>query len=452
MAHRVAIPDWQLANSAYADAVVTFHTVDPATGTRAPTLATLYDGLTGAGTLANPHTLDSSGKFAVPVYIEEPVVAVVGESPIGAHATGVIDTGGLWRGPWTTATAYTLGDRVRDGAAGAGTANIHICVRAHTSGTWAADLAAGVWALEINVADVETATVAAETAQGLAEAAQGLAETARDTATDAAATATAQAATATAQAGAASARAIASAASASDADARATDADTRAQAADAHRVAAETAAAAAQGSAGAADTRATNAEQARDRAEQARDQASQIAGMRLFGAIGDGALPRIIADRTADTLHLIGAGPIAVAYDGPARTVTLSAPNLATLDPRTGTVPLDQLPAGAITTTAGLVGFTPYETLSADTVQGALQQIWDRSASGGAFEARQSAAAAAASAAAAGAHETATRDDATEAAAAAAQASAAAAAAAATGAGALAEAVRKLKLHVTFDL
>jgi hypothetical protein len=48
---------------------------------------------------------------------------------------------GVWRGPWLTATAYEVGDAVSQSG------NSYICVTAHTSGTFAADLAASKWQL-----------------------------------------------------------------------------------------------------------------------------------------------------------------------------------------------------------------------------------------------------------------------------------------------------------------
>ena len=44
-----------------------------------------------------------------------------------------------WRGPWVTSTAYTINDAVSFGGSS------YICVTAHTSGTWATDLAAVYW-------------------------------------------------------------------------------------------------------------------------------------------------------------------------------------------------------------------------------------------------------------------------------------------------------------------
>ena len=73
---------------------------------------------------------------------------------IGFDTAGALElqTGvGNWEGTWATSTAYTLRDVVVDGAAGANTDNIYICIVAHTSGTWATDLTAAKWSLMIDV-------------------------------------------------------------------------------------------------------------------------------------------------------------------------------------------------------------------------------------------------------------------------------------------------------------
>jgi len=74
---------------------------------------------------------------------------VIGFDSLGALElqTGVGD----WEGTWATSTAYTLRDVVVDGAAGANTENIYICIVANTSGTWSTDLAAAKWELMVDV-------------------------------------------------------------------------------------------------------------------------------------------------------------------------------------------------------------------------------------------------------------------------------------------------------------
>lgn len=60
---------------------------------------------------------------------------------------------GNWEGTWATSTAYSIRDVVVDGAAGANTDNLYICLVAHTSGTWATDLSAAKWELMVNVSE-----------------------------------------------------------------------------------------------------------------------------------------------------------------------------------------------------------------------------------------------------------------------------------------------------------
>lgn len=85
---RFNIRDFGLARSAYIGAVVHFY--DVTDGERGDDLITLYDGLTGSGTLRNPQRLDGDGKFAAPVYADEATIAVVAGLAIDDHETGII--------------------------------------------------------------------------------------------------------------------------------------------------------------------------------------------------------------------------------------------------------------------------------------------------------------------------------------------------------------------------
>lgn len=67
---------------------------------------------------------------------------------------------GAWKGNWATATAYIAGDMVIDGAAGADTKNVYVCVTGHTSGTWATDLAASKWSLAVDYAQLVADAIA----------------------------------------------------------------------------------------------------------------------------------------------------------------------------------------------------------------------------------------------------------------------------------------------------
>ena len=138
MATRISLVDFSLANPFYIGATVTAYTVDN-NGDATTTKATLYDSFSGTGTLANPQTLDSEGKFAAPVYIEDNVVLTVTGLTIPDHSTGVITTLGTWRGTWVTATTYYPGDVLVDGANGNNTLDLYQIVSQHTSGTWATD-------------------------------------------------------------------------------------------------------------------------------------------------------------------------------------------------------------------------------------------------------------------------------------------------------------------------
>jgi hypothetical protein len=89
---RTAIQDFSTANPIYAAATVTAYTV--VNGEKSSTKASLYSTLTGSALLANPQTLDSSGKFKQPVYINEAVILTVtglGNTP--DHDTGIIEAG-----------------------------------------------------------------------------------------------------------------------------------------------------------------------------------------------------------------------------------------------------------------------------------------------------------------------------------------------------------------------
>lgn len=71
---------------------------------------------------------------------------------------------GAIRGIWTTNTFYNFGDIVQDGPNGADTGNYYTCIMSNTSGTWAADLAAGFWSESIDVEAIAAAAAAAAAA------------------------------------------------------------------------------------------------------------------------------------------------------------------------------------------------------------------------------------------------------------------------------------------------
>lgn len=87
---RTTIPDFALYNPAYALAKVSIYTID-ANGDKTSTLATIYAGIAGAATLENPQYLTGDGRWAAPVYIDEPVILEITElDSFGTHDTGVV--------------------------------------------------------------------------------------------------------------------------------------------------------------------------------------------------------------------------------------------------------------------------------------------------------------------------------------------------------------------------
>lgn len=143
---RTAIPWFELANTAYASRTVTFYAVT-AGNARDTSLVTLYDARTGSGTLSNPHTLDASGKFAQPVYVDEKTIAVLSLADGTTHETGIFEP--------------NLSDADVTAAAASASA-----------------AAASATSAQSSEDDAETAQTAAEAAQAAAEAAQAAAEAA----------------------------------------------------------------------------------------------------------------------------------------------------------------------------------------------------------------------------------------------------------------------------------
>lgn len=87
---RIAVQDFSTANKLYVGAKVSFYELDMS-GNKTNTLATLYADLTSTTQIANPQTLDSYGKFKLPVYIDTAVIATVtGLQNAPDHDTGVM--------------------------------------------------------------------------------------------------------------------------------------------------------------------------------------------------------------------------------------------------------------------------------------------------------------------------------------------------------------------------
>lgn len=162
MTLRVPINKFATANKGYRGAKVYVFTVDD-DFVKTNTKATLYDGPTGTGTLANPVTLDSAGKFDTIPYVDVSVICTVNSMDFGEHDTGLTRVPGGWEGTWGPATVYQADDLVKDGSAGTDTGNVYICLVPHTSTTsFATDLSAGYWALIFDVGSSATSAALAE--------------------------------------------------------------------------------------------------------------------------------------------------------------------------------------------------------------------------------------------------------------------------------------------------
>lgn len=166
---------------------------------------------------------------------------------------------GNWRGTWATATAYYLNDIIEDGAAGGDTHNVYVCVVAHTSDTFATELAASKWTLCVDTDGIVTRAGAAAAASEAAAAASETAAAASEAAAAASETAAASSASAAStSASSASTSATAASGSASTATTKASEALTSATAAAGSATAAAGSATAAASSATAAAGSATN--------------------------------------------------------------------------------------------------------------------------------------------------------------------------------------------------
>jgi hypothetical protein len=86
---RIYLIDFALENPIYSDAVVGIYKVDPVTNLRTEVLADVYDGLNGTTLLANPQTLDGSGKWQQAVYVAGPVIMKVHSGNLPTHQTGI---------------------------------------------------------------------------------------------------------------------------------------------------------------------------------------------------------------------------------------------------------------------------------------------------------------------------------------------------------------------------
>ncbi len=159
MSGRTDLRQFSLANPLYAAASVAVYEVD-GNFQRTATLAPVYAGLTGTQTIANPMTLDGTGKWQQPPYVDRPVVLVIGGGTVPQHETSVTGILDEWRGDWSPNTTYLTGQIIRDGAAGNSTGNLYIATESHISSSlWSADLPSGVWDIYVDATAVGLAVV-----------------------------------------------------------------------------------------------------------------------------------------------------------------------------------------------------------------------------------------------------------------------------------------------------
>jgi hypothetical protein len=142
MAARTSIQDFSIANTAYALSTVTVYAANP-DGSKGAA-ATLYANLSGLGTLPNPQTLDSDGKWQQPVYIDVDFILEIDSATASLDGdTGVTSFGGSWRGAWTgPGTIYYRNDYILGPAGSAEEDNVYISQSIwSSSGAWATDVA-----------------------------------------------------------------------------------------------------------------------------------------------------------------------------------------------------------------------------------------------------------------------------------------------------------------------
>lgn len=166
---RTAIQGFSLKNNAYLLATVTFYVAN-ADGTASATKATLYQDLTGVGTLANPQTLSSIGALLQAVYVDQDVVAVTTNAGAANATSGVLPYEGGNRGAWVTATKYFTKDIIIGPSGSGQDGNIYVSHSIWTSSVWATDvLDSSKLTLLINVVSLAGTPDASEAVKGKAE-------------------------------------------------------------------------------------------------------------------------------------------------------------------------------------------------------------------------------------------------------------------------------------------
>jgi hypothetical protein len=154
MTLRVYLTDFALANPLYAGATVEVFEVNQNLANTG-VYATVYAGPTGPALRANPITLDSDGKYPGLHYVEKPVIQRVtrGTEQLELGVHGLVPR---WRGVWTGATLYYVGERVRHPTDPV----TYVCRSSHISANFAADLAANLWQQEFDANTIADAVSA----------------------------------------------------------------------------------------------------------------------------------------------------------------------------------------------------------------------------------------------------------------------------------------------------
>lgn len=139
MPRRALLDQFQLPNVGYVGCTVTLFVAD-GTGSATAVKATLYDGLTGSGTLSNPQTFNSEGALQQPTYIDVAVIPTISGDHVGSQTLGVVCPPGGARGDYVAGgTLYLPGDFMTDGAGGANSHDLYAAVNLFAATTWAAD-------------------------------------------------------------------------------------------------------------------------------------------------------------------------------------------------------------------------------------------------------------------------------------------------------------------------
>jgi hypothetical protein len=154
MTLRVYLTDFALANPLYAGATVEVFEVNQNLANTG-VYATVYAGPTGPALRSNPITLDSDGKYPGLHYVEKPVIQRVtrGTEQLELGVHGLVPR---WRGVWTGATLYYVGERVRHPTDPV----TYVCRSSHISANFAADLAANLWQQEFDANTIADAVSA----------------------------------------------------------------------------------------------------------------------------------------------------------------------------------------------------------------------------------------------------------------------------------------------------